>query len=170
MPPLKPARIYWDSCVFLSYFSKHPDRFSNLQTILAEVRESQEGLKIVTSVLTKTEVAYIAEEKTAPERYPNVEAVLDEFWANTRMVELIEVSEDLATESRTLIRTGFLNGWRRLRANDAIHLGTAVWVMKHLEVVAFHTYNIRDFEKFREIVPFRIETPKSTNPGQFPLL
>jgi predicted nucleic acid-binding protein len=164
MPPLKPGRIYWDSDVFLSYFSKHPDRFSDLQTILAEVRESQEGFKIVTSVLAKAEAAYIAEEKTAPEDYPNVEATLDEFWANTRIVELIEVSEDVATEARRLTRIAFLNGWRRLRANDAIHLGTAVWVMKHVEVIAFHTYNIRDYEKFREVVPFRIEVPRPTQP------
>jgi len=130
MPPLKPARIYWDSDVALSYFSKYPGRLSDLQTILAEVRSSQESFKIVTSVLTKAEVAYIAEEKTAPADYPHVEADLDEFWANTRMVELIEVNEDVATEARGLIRTAFLNGWRRLSANDAIHLGTAIWVMK----------------------------------------
>jgi len=74
------------------------------------------------------------------------------------------VNEDIATEARGLTRTAFLNGWRRLRANDAIHLGTALWVMKHVEVVAFHTYNIRDFEKFRELVPFRIEVPRPIQP------
>ena len=88
MPPLKPARIYWDSDVFLSYFAKHPERFSDLQTILDEVRSSQESLKIITSILTKTEVAYIAGEETSPEEYPNVENTLDEFWANIRVVEL----------------------------------------------------------------------------------
>ena len=33
MPPLKPARIYWDSDVFLSYFGKHPDsaRFAHFR-------------------------------------------------------------------------------------------------------------------------------------------
>jgi hypothetical protein len=122
------------------------------------------GLKLVTSVLTKTEVAYIAAEKTEPEKYPNVEAKLDEFWANTRMVELIEVNEDLATEARTLIRTAFLNGWHRLGANDAIHLGTSVWVKKHVDVAAFHTYNIRDYEKFREQMNFRIELPRPIQP------
>lgn len=164
MPPLKPARIYWDSDVFLSYFGKHPERFSDLQTMLDDVRSSQESLKIVTSILTKAEVAYIAGEATSPEEYPNIENTLDEFWANTRIVELIEVNDDVATEARRLIRTGFLNGWRRLRANDAIHLGSALWVMKHVEVVAFQTYNIRDFEKFRELVPFRIEVPRPTQP------
>lgn len=162
MPPLKSPRIYWDSCVFLSYFSKHPGRFLDIDSLLAEVRASQGNFKIVASVLAKAEVAYIAEEKTAPDKFPNVIAILDEFWANRHIVELIEANEDIATEARTLTRTAFLNDWRRLRANDAVHLGTAVWVMQHVEVIAFHTYNIRDYEKFRGIVPFRIEEPRPT--------
>jgi hypothetical protein len=44
------------------------------------------------------------------------------------------------TQARGLIRTAFLNGWRGFRANDAIHLGSAQWVTKHVEVVAFYTY------------------------------
>jgi predicted nucleic acid-binding protein len=163
MPPLKPPRIYWDSCVFLSYFSKnYPDRYTNIQTILDEVEASKDSLKIVTSVLAKAEAAYIAEEKTDPADYPNMEAQFDKLWLNTHLVELVEVHDDIALQARSLTRTAFVNGWRRLRANDAIHLGTAVWMMKHVEVVAFQTYNIRDYEKFKEIVPFRIELPRPT--------
>jgi len=73
MPPLKPPRIYWDSDVFLSYFSKqYPDRHANIQAVLDEVESSKDSLKIVTSVLAKAEVAYIAEEKTTPADYPNI--------------------------------------------------------------------------------------------------
>ena len=75
MPPLKPPRIYWDSDVFLSYFSKqYPDRHANIQAVLDEVESSKDSLKIVTSVLAKAEVAYIAEEKTTPADYPNMES------------------------------------------------------------------------------------------------
>ena len=123
-------------------------------------------MKIVTSVLAKAEVAYIAEEKTTPADYPNMESQFDKLWLNTHLVELIEVHEDIALQARGLTRTAFINGWRRLRANDAIHLGTALWMMKHVEVVVFQTYNIRDYEKFREIVPFRIEPP---SPAPFQL-
>jgi predicted nucleic acid-binding protein len=127
MPPLKPLRIYWDSCVFLSYFSKnYPDRYTNIQTILDEVEASKDSLKIVTSVLAKAEAAYIAEEKTDPADYPNMEAQFDKLWLNTHLVELVEVHDDIALQARSLTRTAFVNGWRRLRANDAIHLGTAV--------------------------------------------
>jgi predicted nucleic acid-binding protein len=160
MPPLKPVRIYWDSDVFLAYFNKDPGRFPDLQTILDDVRASQGHYKIVTSVVTKVEVAYIAAEKTAPDDYPNVETILDEFWGNTHIIELIEVSDDVITQARGLIRTAFLNGWRGLRANDAIHLGSAQWVTKHVEVAAFHTYNVQDFQKFQQIVSFPIQEPR----------
>jgi predicted nucleic acid-binding protein len=164
MPPLKPVRLYWDSDVFLAYFNKEPSRFADVSAILADVRASQGHYKIVTSVLTKIEVAYIAAEKTAPEDYPNVETILDEFWANTHVVELIEISDDVITQARHLIRTAFLNGWRGLRANDAIHLGSARWVTKHVEVVAFHTYNVQDYQKFQAIVPFPIQEPTPPQP------
>jgi len=82
--------------VFLAYFNKELGRFPDLQTILDDVRASQGHYKIVTSVLTKVEVAYIAAEKTAPDDYPNVETILDEFWGNTHIVELIEVSDDVS--------------------------------------------------------------------------
>src|SRR5215510_14576111 len=105
MPPLKPVRIYWDRDVFLSYFNKSPGRFSELQTILDDVRASQGYYKIVTSVLTKVEVAYIAPERTAPDDYPNVETILDAFWGTIHIVELIEVSDDVVTQARGLIRS-----------------------------------------------------------------
>lgn len=164
MLTLKPSRLYWDSDVFLSYFGKTPDRFADVQSLLAEVQQSQDSLKIITSVITKAEVAYIAEETTQPERYPDVEATLDEFWANARLVELVEMHEAIATQARTLIRTARLNGWRRLGANDALHLATALWMQQHVEVTAFHTYNLRDYEKFRAVVPFPIEHPRPRQP------
>ena len=71
------------------------------------------------------------------------------------------------TQARGLIRTAFLNGWRGFRANDAIHLGSAQWVTKHVEVVAFHTYNTQDFQKFQQIVSFPIQEPR---PPQLRLL
>jgi len=167
MPPLKPPRIYWDSCVFLSYFgNEYPERRVNIQALLDEVEASKGSFKIITSVLAKVEVAYIAEEKTAPEEYPNMEAEFDKLWSNIHLVELAEVHDDIVMQARTLTRTAFLKGWRRLRANDAIHLATAMWMTKHVEMIAFHTYNTRDYEQLKEIVPFRIEEPR---PAQFQL-
>lgn len=161
MPPLKSPRIYWDSDVFLSYWSKeHLDRNVHIQAVLDEVAASKGSLKIVTSVIAKAEVAYIALEKTAPEDYSHMEAEFDKLWSNAHLVELVEAHDDIVIQARTLIRTAFFHGWRGLRAHDAIHLATAVWMMKQVEVVSFQTYNIRDYEKFRGIVPFRIETPR----------
>lgn len=164
MPPLKPLRLYWDSNAFLAYFNKEPTRLPDLLSILDEVRMSQGQYKIVTSILTKTEVAYIAAERTAPDAYPNVEAILDEFWANTLLIDLIEVHDVISTQARSFIRTAFVNGWHGIRANDAIHLGTALWVTQFVEVVAFQTYNLRDFEKFQPFVPFPIQEPRPFQP------
>ncbi len=167
MPPLKPVRIYWDSNVFLDYFNKTPGRFADIHAILTDVRASQGRYKIVTSTLAKVEVAYIAAEKIAPEHYPNVESILDAFWADTHLADLIEVSDDVITQARHLIRTAFRNGWRSFRAHDAIHLGTALWATKLIEVVAFQTYNLQDFQKFQGMVPFPIQAPMPRQPSLF---
>ena len=167
MPPLKSLRIYWDSNVFLDYFNKTPDHFPDINTVLSEVRASQERYKIVTSIVSINEVAFIAEEKTTPEKYPDVEAMLDEFWANTRLIDIIEHNYDIAREARRLTRMAFLRGWHGIRSHDAIHLASALYVQKHVEVIAFHTYNLDDFQKFSDEVPFRIERP---SPMQLNLL
>jgi len=162
MPPLKPLRFYWDSNVFLDYFNETPGKFPDINTILADIRASQEQYKIITSVLTISEVAYIAEEKIAPDKHQNVEARLDELWTNIRMIDIVEVNEFVAREARRLTRIAFLNGWHGIRSHDAVHLASALYVQKHVEVIAFHTYNLKDFQNFRSEVSFRIEEPRPT--------
>lgn len=108
MPPLKPPRIYWDSDVFLSYWSKdHPERLPPIQIILNEVEASKDSLKIVTSVLSKAEVAYVAGEVTTPAQFPNMERAFDTLWLNAHLVELIEIHDDIVLQARSLIRTAF---------------------------------------------------------------
>ncbi len=48
--------IYWDANVFLSYINNLPDRMPVLDAILEEI-ESSKNDRIVTSVLSKVEVA-----------------------------------------------------------------------------------------------------------------
>jgi hypothetical protein len=76
------------------------------------------------------------------------------------MFDIIEVNYDIAREARRLIRTAHDNGWHGIRSHDAVHLGSALYVQKHLEVMAFHTYNLKDFQNFRSIVPFPIDIPR----------
>jgi hypothetical protein len=63
--PGKLRYIYWDSCVFLSYINADPGRIDTLDSILDDTHKSNGQSKIVTSILTKIEVAGSATEYTS---------------------------------------------------------------------------------------------------------
>ena len=57
--------IYSDACVFLSYINETPGRMETLDALLDEVEKSDGRKRIVTSVLSKVEVAYATHERSA---------------------------------------------------------------------------------------------------------
>jgi len=54
--PDKPRRIYWDSCVLLSYVNGDDDRKDLLEQLFEEAEA--EAIEILTSTLSVVEVAY----------------------------------------------------------------------------------------------------------------
>jgi hypothetical protein len=62
--PGKRRLLYWDSRVFLSYINADPERVDILDAIFDDVRKSNGEIIIVTSILTKIEVAGSATEYT----------------------------------------------------------------------------------------------------------
>lgn len=164
MPNSASARmVYWDACVILSYLDGDEDRFKLLDGMLEEAEDKPPTLEIVTSLITTTEVAYLAHERMQQALDPNVEAVIDNLWRPRSPIRVTEVHRNVTRGARALIRDSVLRGWTGLRAHDAIHLATA----QVEKVTEFHTYDDR-LDRFSAITGYRICRPYSHNPRMFP--
>lgn len=108
---------YWDSCVFLSYLEDFEDRASTIEAALDEVRRYSRERRIVTSILSISEVSYLT-------GHPDDEALIDTLWNNTAIIGLIEIHEGIARAARGLVRSARRNSLA-LQGADAIHLATA---------------------------------------------
>lgn len=117
---------YWDANVFISYLNDDKDRMPVLEAILDAV-ESSKIARIVTSVISKVEVTWVAQEKLNRNLSVEEEKRIDEMWENDEIFEMVEFNNEIALMARKLMRIGLSRGWR-LRTNDAIHLASAKWV------------------------------------------
>jgi hypothetical protein len=107
--PGNPPLIYWDSCVFLSYFNGEPHRLPTIEALLRNANVDH-SIEIVTSAISVTEVAY-AQIEQAGTLDPSVEAAMDTFWADRTVVLLIDCHELIARQARNLMRTALQRGW-----------------------------------------------------------
>src|SRR5437773_1746814 len=108
--PDEPRRIYWDSCVFLSYINGIEDRLAVLDAIFAEVRKASGTLEIITSELSIVEVAFSTDEKENGTLNDAVEERIIAMWRDTSVVKLIEYYEPIGTDARRLIRRASSRG------------------------------------------------------------
>ena len=157
----EPSFIYWDANVFLSYINNDPDRFPVLEAIFEAV-ETSKSERIVTSVLSKVEVAWVAHEKLNRVLSRVEEEHIDEMWNNPEVIEFIDFSDEIALMARKLMREGVTRGWK-LRTNDAIHLASAQWV----KAIELQTYDLKDFAKFSELIDIPISEPHTIQPKLF---
>ncbi len=133
--------LYWDSCVFISYFSRQSDRIATLEQILEEVATNDQST-IFTSTETITEVAYVEIERRQRRIDPVVESMFDQMWNDTSIVQMIEFNPFLARSARDLIRNSIITPGRTLKPKDAIHLATAQWINNSVTPInAFNTYD-----------------------------
>lgn len=125
--------IYWDACVFLSYLEGHPQRLPILEGVWKEVDDN--AGKIVSSVLSLTEVAYVNPVDT------KAEDEIDALW-NDPLIEIVEFNPVIARLARSMIRSSKQRG-ERLEPADAIHLATAQWINDSYRrtIVEFQTYD-----------------------------
>lgn len=132
---------------------------SMLDALLEESRGT--NIIIVTSVLSVlsvTEVAYAATEKEQQALDPEVEAAINDLFADREVVRLAEYHELIAREAAHLIRDAMVNGWS-LKPIDAIHLATA----KRLHVAEFHTLD-GPLMKYGGPLDFPIHAPRTVRP------
>lgn len=123
-------QVYWDSCVFLAYLIGEEGRVDVLETLLRDASNKRE-IQILTSTLSIVEVATAASDEG-----PMPEEEIDALWRRDPGIELVELSQLIARDARSLIRQAKeLN--RSLRPPDSIHLATA----RRIGAEEFHTYD-----------------------------
>ncbi len=153
--------VYWDANVFLSYLNNDKDRIPVIEAILEAV-ESSKADRIVTSVISKVEVAWVAQENMRRALSKDEEKRIDEMWDNEELFEMVDFNNGIALMARKLMREGLSRGWK-LRTNDAIHLASAQWV----GAIELQTYDLRDFQKFSELLKLTICEPHILQPKLF---
>lgn len=158
--PGEPARIYWDACCFLYYLNKDPKWLPVVEAILEEVFQSDGKIQIVTSVLTKVEVAFTAEEVLKRQLSPDEEGRIHDLLHDTSVVALVEVHELVIDRARRYKREALARGLA-LRPPDAIHLATA----SGMRVTAFHTCDAKLLNiGYRTITGLSIMLPAAAQP------
>jgi predicted nucleic acid-binding protein len=155
--------VYWDACVFLNYINGTLGRVDVLATLLDEVEQSDGSKRIVTSVLSKVEVAFASREKDKRVLDPLIEEAIDFLWADKSVIELVELHDEIARLARTYLRYAVANGYK-LKPPDAIHMATAQWV----GACELHTYNVADFKRFESLIDCKVCEPYAQQPRLLP--
>jgi predicted nucleic acid-binding protein len=150
--PNSPRRIYWDSCVFLSYIENHPDRASDIDTLLQEAEKG--NIEIVTSTVAITEVAFAPEERDKKALSKAVDDAINALWRSPSPVKLVEFHAGIADRARDLLRTALTSGIKMLKPMDAIHLATALT----LGVDEFQTYD-EPLMRYSELFSLKMGKP-----------
>lgn len=140
MSPKKTVRyIYWDSCVFLSYVSRIPERIAVLENILDEAQKKSD-IKIISSALAIAEVVFASGHGPGRRMPAPQEELIDQLW-KASFVELVEASPILFMEARQLMRQAADDGYS-LKVLDAVHLATATWFDGQITPLdEVHTYD-----------------------------
>jgi predicted nucleic acid-binding protein len=124
---------YWDSNLFLSYVEGTPGRVATVRSLV--VRASPDSIRISTSMVTVSEVAFSGRERATGVLSPSFDRAITRLWADP-VIELVAVSFDIVMTARDLIRGALLDG-PRLKPMDAIHLATA----RSADASVFLTYD-----------------------------
>jgi len=157
----EPVFLYWDANIFLSYINNEPTRVQVIDAIFENIQKNQKE-KIVTSVISKVEVAWASIEKLNRALSQIEEDKIDDLWNDESVIELVDFNDDIALLARSIMRQGMINHWR-LKTNDAIHLASAQWV----QASEINTYDIQKLSKFQAIIGIDIKEPLAIQPKLF---
>ncbi len=155
-------RIYWDSCVFLHYLAGTAAYSGILESLLEQASRGDE-IEILTSTLSITEVAFVAQEKAGGLLQGPGEAAIDDLWADRSAVTLVEFDQFVARNGRDLLRQSAVAS-ASLRSADAVQLATA----RTVRAVEFHTTDGKLIALASKLVlPFKVGLPTTTKPKLF---
>jgi predicted nucleic acid-binding protein len=124
-------RIYWDACVLLSYVEGTPERLPVLEEVLT--RAERREIEIVTSTISRVEVAYMGDDEAAR---VEAEPKIDDLWNYSSPINLVELYDQIADSARDLIRAA-KSKELSLGPCDAMHIATAM----HSSCTELHTYD-----------------------------
>lgn len=132
-----PRRVYWDTCVVLSFLNDVPERMPTIEELFKQARA--EEIELLTSSVSRVEVAFIQSEKDSGTLDSEAEAAIVAFWAPGSPIKTVEFYDLIADDARALVRRGIEQGWGNLKPMDAIHLATA----QRMKVSEMHSYDDR---------------------------
>jgi len=130
---------YLDANVLLAYISGEADRSDIVEQLLSEAAEGKRSL--VTSTLSIVEVAYAVSDLEIDLSDASEQAI-DELWAPTSPILLVEPSIAVMRRARGFLRKAKGAG-RSLKPADSIHLATAVTVPSMGTLLTYEAENTR---------------------------
>jgi predicted nucleic acid-binding protein len=149
--------VYCDANVFLAYFNAEQGRVNILDQLFEEIQQDSQR-KIITSVVSITEVSHVAEEKRRNRLDQKIYDAIENFWGDTSLVEFVDFNELIARQARDLIRQAIRLNYA-LRTNDSIHLTSA----KFVGVTECFTYD-QKLHKFGSIMGYDVREPYVNSP------
>ena len=132
--------VYWDACAFLSLLeNSDTDRVPVLQALMDRA-SIEKDFRIITSIISITEVAYITSERDDETSALDFDAI-DALWDDREAIYVVEFHEGIARDARSLMRAvkkqSLEDGGKTLKPADAIHLATA----RYANVSEVNTYD-----------------------------
>lgn len=149
--------VYCDANIFLAYFNAEAGRVEILDQLFEEIQQDNQR-KIITSVVSITEVSHVAGEKLRNRLDQQVFDNLENFWGDSSLIEFVDFNELLARQARDLIRKAISLKYS-LRTNDAMHLVSA----KYAGASECFTYD-RGLHKYSSILDISIKEPFVNSP------
>jgi len=151
--PDEPRRICWDSNVPLSYLNGVADRVPIIEELFRQARAGE--IELLTSAISRVEIAYIQSEEQAGALDEQAEAAIDALWAPGAPIKTVELYDLVEHKARALIREG-IEQERKLKPMDAIHLATA----QQMVVGEFHTY-CKKLHRWDGALGFSVTEPRT---------
>lgn len=118
----RPIRAYLDANVLIAYVANEEGRAGMVESVLDDARD--ERIELFTSVLSITEVAFIATEQAEVDPVGSEEAI-DQLWVPASPIKVVDISTRIAREARAIIRQSKSLGTKAVKPADAIHLASA---------------------------------------------
>jgi predicted nucleic acid-binding protein len=157
----RPNRLYWDTGVFIEYFTNDPaspylDAIKELHT-----RAKRGEFQICTSVISISEAAFIS-----PAEFRNGlfvgghEEDLDEMWADYPAILCVNLDPQIAQQARAMKRWAVTKHIGRVDPDDLLHMATALY----LKVGAVHTLEKKWFP-YHEFLQRSIGYPEAPTSG-----
>lgn len=125
MPSNTPPLVYLDACCFIAFFANEEGRADVIASLLEESLAKK--IRVVTSVLSITEVAFLESEKSSRILKPDVEQRFDDVFNDRSIIGLIEYSKITAHKARQVVRQSVaIKDLPNIKAADAIHIASAL--------------------------------------------